>query len=772
MRSINEILEFNTVLEKLANFAVTLSAKTKIINLEVSTDYYYIEEELKKTEEILNITYKYGKCPIDFIHEILPSLDRAYKGGNLSIEELYHISIQAEGISRIKSFAKSIEMTNIDNFNYICNSLNPIMELKKEVERCISPTLTIYDNASSVLSNIRKEIKNKENEIRKTLNKYLKNNEDYLSDLLITIRNDRLVIPVKSAHKYAFGGIIHDQSDSGQTFFVEPEEVVSINSKLQVLKHKESEEIEKIIQGLTDIVRKNYEDFKRNFELIVELDFLFAKGAYGKQINAKIAELSNNKEIFLIKARHPLLDFKKVIANDFKIGNNFKNILLVTGPNTGGKTVSLKTVGLLVMMNQAGLAIPVDFEAKLSVFSNIFVDIGDEQSIEQSLSTFSSHLRKIINIVDAVDENSLIIVDELGGGTDPRQGEALAMSILDYFHGKNALVLATTHYSNLKKFAIDEGYIANASLMFDSDKIEPKYKLIYDVSGKSYAFEISQRLGLRKSIIEEALKYYKKYSSQSDIMIEKLEEAVSEVDSQKRNIEIEKSELNDKIIEYNLKLQELSKEKEKIKEESNEEIKKIVSNAEEEINKIINELKSIPNDEIKMHQWIQTKHRIKNMIDTNESDIPKSNEDFSINEIVFLPMLNKTARVVRINKDDYGVEVGNVMLNINKNQLQKYNKKLEKPKITIVSKAKKEKTLSECNLIGMHIDEALVVLDKYLDDALLMHYKFVRIIHGSGTGVLRKAVHKFLDNKNFIESYRLGGAGEGGVGATVVTFKQ
>lgn len=772
MRSIKEILEFDIVLERLANFAVTFSAKDKIKNLEISTDYYNIEEELKKTEEALNITYKYGRCPIDCIHEILPLLERAYKGANLSVEELYHISIQAEGINRIKSFAKTVEMTNIDNFSYICNSLVPVMELKKEVERCITPSLTIYDNASSTLNSIRKDIKVKENEIRKTLNKYLKNNSDYLSDLLITIRNDRLVLPVKSAYKYSFGGIIHDQSDSGQTFFVEPEDVVSINSKLQVLKHKENEEIERIIQELTDIVRSNYDDFKRNFELIVELDFLFAKGEYGKQINAKIAELSPKKEIYLIKARHPLLNPQKVVANDFKIGNNYKNIVLITGPNTGGKTVSLKTVGLIVMMNQAGLPIPVDFDAKLGVFGSIFVDIGDEQSIEQSLSTFSSHLKKIINIVDDVNEDSLIIVDELGGGTDPRQGEALAMSILDYFHSKNALVLATTHYSNLKKFAIDEGYITNASLMFDSEKIEPKYKLIYDVFGKSYAFEISQRLGLNKNIIGNALKYYQKYSSQSDIMIEKLEKAISEVDLKGESLDIEKEELQNKINEYNNRIDELLNENRKIKEKSDEQIKQLVEDAEHEIDQIIDNFKNIPSNELKMHQWIQTKHDIKEILVLEEDIDEKSSDEFAINEVVFVPMLNKTGKIIRINKDDYGIEVGNVTLNIDKNQLKKYDKKVEKPKVTIVAKAKKERVLGECNLIGMHVNEALAILDKYLDDALLMHYKFVRVIHGSGTGILRKSIHNFLNKKNFVESYRLGGAGEGGVGATIVTFKQ
>ncbi len=772
MHNPNEVLEFAKVLQKVAAYALTTTAKNRLLSLTVSTDFYAIKETLSNTDEALRIVYSFGRCPIECVHEIKESLNRAAKGGTLSIEELYHISSQYDGIIKVKNFLDVLQIDKIDNFRYLVNSLQPVKELKREVERCISANFTIYDNATSTLAHIRKEIISKESEVRKKLEKYVKQHADLLSDSIITVRNERLVIPVKSAHKYAFGGIIHDQSDSGQTFYVEPEEIVTINSKLQILRHQEADEIDKILTYLTDIVRENSEDFLNNFDYLQEIDFLFAKGQYGKEIEAKVAEIVESQEIKLIKARHPLIEAKSVVANDFIIGGQTNKIVLITGPNTGGKTVALKTVGLLVMMNQAGLAIPVDFEARLGVFSDIFVDIGDEQSIEQSLSTFSSHLSKIINITNQVNEQSLVLIDELGGGTDPKEGEALAMAMLDYFHQKRATVLTTTHYSNLKTFAIDVGYICNASMMFDVELLKPTYRLVYGIPGKSYAFTISSRLGLNDNIVNKAKEYQKHFSTENDELVEKLQHSLEEADTLKLTLQTKVEQLNLQLAKAKLYEEQLKQEKLDLVEKSAERIEQLVENATQEIDTIISELKIRPSSEVKMHEWIAAKKRLEDVSILEVDDNPVASKDFEVGETVFVPQLNKIGKITRKRGEDYYLDIGSVSMKMKGQDLQKHAPVKEEPTVIIKAQAKTAALKLECNLIGLHVDEALTVLQKYLDDALLLHFHEVRIIHGYGSGALRKAVHAYLDKQSFVKSYRLGGAGEGGFGATVVSFKE
>ncbi len=772
MRDVNEILEFNKIKEIVASYAVTNSAKKLLCELEVSNDYFAIEQELKNTDEALRITYRYGAVPIEFVHDIQEYLSRASKGAMLFPEELYRIASQYDGISKVQSFASQIVEENIDNFKYLANSLNPVKELKKEVDRCISPNFLIYDHASTTLANIRKEIVKKEGEVRGKLESYIRKHSDKLSDSLITVRNDRLVIPLKAQFKYIFGGIIHDQSDSGQTFYVEPEEIVQINSKLQQLHHQEQEEVERILMALSDIVREYLEDLEQNLKFLIELDFLFAKAKYGKEIDGKVATLSKKKEVYLIKARHPLLERKSVVANDLILGGENNSLLLITGPNTGGKTVVLKTLGLLVMMNQAGLIIPVDFEARLGVFDDIFVDIGDEQSIEQNLSTFSSHLSKIIDITSKVNANSLVLVDELGGGTDPKEGEALAMAILDYFHSRSANVLATTHYSNLKTFAIDVGYITNTSMVFDEEKLKPTYRMIYGVPGKSYAFTISRRLGLSNSIVEKAKDYEKHFSSENDTLIEKLQKKLQEADKIKQDLFLKEEELNKKLEKQEKLNKSLIEKQEDLIANSHERIDELVLSAKEEIDKIMEEIKIRPSSEVKLHEWIAAKKRLQDVSVFEIDEEKKESKDFEVGDSVYILKLNRTGKITRKKGDIYTIDIGKMSVDMNGSDLSIHHETKKENKIEIKAFARPTPIKPECNLIGLHVDEALLELQKYIDNALMLHMNEVRIVHGYGTGALRQAVHKYLDKQPYVDSYRLGGEGEGLFGATVVKFKK
>ena len=772
MRNINEVLEFNRVLTTVAGYALTSSAKQRLLALTMSNDYYRIEEDLAHADEAIRITYSFGRCPIEYVHEIEEPINRAHKGATLNCEELYHIASQYEGILKVQNFAGAVKAEHIENFKYLVDSLNPVRELKREVDRCISPNLTIYDHASTTLANIRKELVAKEAEVRHKLDQYLRNDAAKLSDSLVTIRNERLVIPVKSSYKYDFGGIIHDQSDSGQTFYVEPEAVVTINSQLQVLHHREAEEIERILASLTGIVRANEEILLANFKHLVELDFLFAKGQYAKELDAKVATLSKTSEIYLIKARHPLLERKTVVANDFILGGAQNKIVLVTGPNTGGKTVALKTVGLLVMMNQAGLAIPVDFEARLGVFDNIYVDIGDEQSIEQSLSTFSSHLSKIVAITKAVTKDSLVLVDELGGGTDPSEGEALAMAILDYFHTKQSLVLATTHYSNLKSYAIEVGYVTNASMLFDADHLQPTYRLIYGVPGRSYAFMISRRLGLAEEIVSKGEQYQKHFLTESDLLIAKLQKELEAADAKQAELKAQAEELQEEKQRVDEALVQVQNEKQELVVKSHEKIDELVASATAEINEIINAMKVRPSSEVKMHEWIAAKKRLEDVSVFEIDEEKQELHDYEVGETIFVPRLNKTGKVVRKHGNEYFVNIGKITMSLDAHELAKHEQVQNETKVSIQTASKRTAVSMECNLIGLHVDEAMQALEKYLDDALLMHYHEVRIIHGFGSGALRKAVHAYLDKQKYVKDYRMGGAGEGGLGATVVHFKE
>lgn len=770
MRHLYDVLEFNIIKEKVASFAATKMGKEYIENLEHSTDIHEIRLALSKSDEAMRIIYSFGTCPLSQIHDISMSLIKAKKNAVLNIEELYRIASNIEAVQNIKTFKGQVNNTNIDSFNEYVDSLVYLHYLSKKIFNVISPNLEILDNASSTLNKIRKEIKKITSEIKSKMDSYMQSNSEYLSDEVVTRRNDRLVIPVKSTYKHQIQGIIHDESSSGNTSFVEPTFAVLLNAKLDNLRNDETIEINRILRMLSSDVADDVETLLNNQKYITELDIMFAKGQYGKSIDGQVPLMVNEPTLVFKHARHPLIEKKKVVANDISLGGECNKILLISGPNTGGKTVYLKLTGLLVLMAQAGIPLPVDGEAKLSVFNNVFVDIGDEQSIEQSLSTFSSHMEKIISMVDEVDDKSLVILDELGGGTDPKEGESIAMAFIEYLHKKNSFAVVTTHYSNLKVFALEQGYIENGSMLFDEENMKPQYHLALGVIGKSYALEISKRLGLDNYIIDRARYYKDYYMSQSEKLEEKLEEKMKLIhQKEEENLKV-KAEI-EKLKEEIIKEKELIVlEKEKIKTNAQEMIDDLVGEAMKEIDQTVEQIKNKEKEDLKMHEWIAAKKTLKTYL-SNDEDDSEDVVDLKVGDFVRLKTMNKTGTIVRTKGEKYMVDCGGMTITVSGSDFQRWKKVEEKKTPFITSSSGLKHVNAELNIIGLHIEEALPKLEKYIDDARSVHLKNVRIIHGHGTGALRKMVHDYLKGKKFVEDYHLGGAGEGGVGATVVTLK-
>ena len=769
MKNKYEILEFNNIKEKIRKYAYTSMGRELVDNLKMLEDIYSVKDALNETDEALKIIYAFGTLPMNGIFDITSDLEKVKKDYILDIENIYHIARNIELTQIIIKFKDELPLKNCEIFNDYINQIHFFEYVKKKIDDCISPTLEIFDNATPELKRIRKEIKRYELEIRSQVDRFISKNSDYLNDNLVTYRNDRLVIPVKASYKYQIKGIIHDESQSRQTSYVEPDFVIELNSKIYKLKQEEQEEITKILKYLCSIIKEVSDALIINQKMFTKLDFMFAKGQYAKEINGQVPTIRDGKAfINFVHARHPLLDKNTVVANDISLGIK-KDIIVVSGPNAGGKTVYLKTIGLLSLMALSGLAISVDGTCEMTYLNDIYLDIGDEQSISQSLSTFSSHMSKLINIIDNIDNNSLVLLDEIGGGTDPKEGEALAMAIIDYLHNRKTLGVITTHYSNLKTFAIEKDYIENASMLFDEETLSPLYKIVIGISGKSYAYDISSKLGLDAFILNNAKKYEEYNSKEQDKLIERLENELKEIKVREEKLiqEVEKSKkLKEELEEKN---QEIKRKLEELEEQAQEIIDEKILLALEDIDNIVNELKN--KDQIKLNDWVDAKKKIKELHKEKEEDEIENNDELKVGDNVLVISINKIGKITRINNDKYTVNVNGMNLTLIKNKL-KYVKDSGSKKIeTKVKVGSGLKTVNyELNIIGLRVEEAMPKVIKHLDDARIVHLKQIRIIHGFGTGALRTAVHEYLRSQKNIE-YRFGGPGEGGQGATIVTLK-
>ena len=778
-------LEFQKVLEKLSKYCSTNFGKELALNLKVYNTVDLVKQKLAETEEAVNLAYKNSVPSFYDIQNIDIYLIQLESSKSLTMKGLLDLNTIFLCARDLKNyFSKDyIEKNDFPILDGLFSSLYTNEGIISKISSSIIDENTLDDKASPELQAIRKKMRNLEQDIRSKLNSMIHSStfSKYVQENLVTIRNERFVIPIKEEYRSQVKGFVHDVSNAGSTLFIEPISIFELNNEINQLKLEEEVEIEKILQTLTSLFYPYIEELKTDVEVIGTLDFIFAKAKYSKAISGITPMINEKKEIHLIHARHPLIDQNKVVPISVELGKDFST-LLITGPNTGGKTVTLKTVGLLTCMACSGLNIPADEKSSIFVFEHIFADIGDDQSIADSLSTFSSHMTNIVDITKYANENSLILVDELGSGTDPVEGANLAIAILDYFKTIGALTIATTHYQELKKYAMTTSGFENASVAFDVETLSPTYKLLIGVPGKSNAFEISQKLGLDTSIIKKA----KELMSSNDITFEELLKNIYDdkqlIEKEKQNILKDSREIA--ILKEKLQKQNAEKENQEKEIINNAKIKarNILLETKEEANEMIKELSHVKDTKEMNHVRNTLNQKIKNiklepnMSETISNTNSLSPEDIQPGKEVFVPSFNQNGIIIsNVSRNhEVQVQIGSMKMNLKLDVLQKPKKKTSNISNTMhssshISKSKHIKP--EINVIGMNVEEANFVIDKFLDDCALAKLETVRIIHGKGTGKLKNGIHQFLKTNAHVKSFRLGTFGEGEMGVTVVTLK-
>ena len=786
-------LEFYKIIDKLCEFATCPAGLLLCRQIEPMDNLDSIQAALSETTDALTRILRSGSLSFSGTYDILESLKRLEVGGNLSITELLRISSLLKVANRAKSYSRREESAAQDSIDYMFEALSPLTPLNNEIEKCIISEEEISDEASPGLKSVRRQMKITNDQIHEQLNHLVssQSGRTYLQDNVITMRNGRYCVPVKQEYKNSFPGLVHDQSQTGSTVFMEPTAVVNLNNKLRELELKEHEEIEIILANLSAKCAECINELDTNYRMLVRLDFIFAKAAYSKSIKGSCPVFNKNGYINIKEGRHPLIAPDKVVPINIHLGKEF-SLLVVTGPNTGGKTVSMKTVGLLTLMGQAGLHIPAFEGSSLALFKEVYADIGDEQSIEQSLSTFSSHMKNIVEIIEKADKDSFVLFDELCSGTDPVEGAALATSILPILHNMDIRTMATTHYSELKVFALTTDGVENASCEFSLESLKPTYRLLIGVPGKSNAFAISSKLGLPDYLIEDA----KKRIDSENVAFEDI---ISDLENSNHIKETERQEISD----YKKEIEVLKKQLEKKQEHLDDRRESIIRNANEEAAKILREAKDFADQTIRdinrsakagnTRELESSRRKARENLEKTSSKLsikaaPASKKkyspkDFKIGDRVKVLSMNVEGTVHSLPnaKGDLNVQMGILCSKVNISDLII----LEEPPIaggkgpngslSGASKIKMSKSYSistEIKLLGMTVDEALMELDKYLDDAYISHLPSVRIVHGKGTGALRAAVAKHLKKCKYVEEFHIAEYGEGDAGVTIATFKK
>ncbi|MGG3560419.1 endonuclease MutS2 [Neobacillus rhizosphaerae] len=779
-----KVLEFTKVKEQLLNHASSSLGMEKIKNLMPSTDFDEVVSLQAETDEAATVLRIKGNVPLSGVYDIRAHVKRSVIGGVLSPQELIQIASTIHASRQMKRFIEELaaERTELPILSEQVERIIPLTNLEQAIKYAIDESGEVLDGASELLRSLRNQLRSNEARVREKLESMIRssNASKMLSDAIVTIRNDRFVIPVKQEYRGHYGGIIHDQSSSGQTLFIEPQVIVQLNNQLQDIRVKEQLEIERILSELSSQVAEYESELQVIVAVLANLDFIFAKARYGKQMKASMPIMNNEGRIALYKARHPLIPIDEVVANDIMLGKDFTTIV-ITGPNTGGKTVTLKTLGLCSLMAQAGLQVPAYDGSELAVFDAIYADIGDEQSIEQSLSTFSSHMVNIVDILNKVDFNSLVLFDELGAGTDPQEGAALAISILDEVHRRGARVIATTHYPELKAYGYNREGVLNASVEFDVETLSPTYKLLLGVPGRSNAFEISKRLGLNDRVIEAARSHVSEDTNQIDKMIASLEES-------KRQAEIEQQEAHDYLKQAEMLHKDLQKElmefyeqKDSMLEKAAEKAGEIVEDAKTEAEKVIRDLRKMRTEkhaDIKEHELIDAKRRLEDAAPEIKKSAKLTNKKSKTHtfmpgdEVKVLTFDQKGTLVERVSANEWQVQIGILKMKVKEKDMEYMStpKQVETKPIAIV-KGRDSYVKLELDLRGERYEDAILRVEKYIDDALLSSYPRVSIIHGKGTGALRQGVQEYLRNHRSVKKIRFGEAGEGGSGVTIVEFK-
>lgn len=784
-------LEFYKIIERLTAHASSPAGKNLCRELEPSDDLSIIETMQQQTAAALSRLFKKGNISFGNAKDIRASLKRVEVGSTLGIAELLTIAALLENCARVKSYGRHDREDDPDDcLDIYFQSLEPLTPISSEIRRCILSEDEISDDASPTLRGIRRSMKQLGDKIHTELSRIITGSaRDYLQDSLVTTRDGRYCIPVKAEHKNSVSGIIHDQSSTGSTVFIEPAAIVKLNNDIRQLEIKEAEEIEVILANLSELCAPHLEELHTDFKIMVDLDFIFARAALAMEQNASMPVFNRNGFIRLKKARHPLIDRKKVVPIDVSLGGHF-HLLIITGPNTGGKTVSLKTVGLLTLMGQAGLHIPAMDRSELSVFREVYADIGDEQSIEQSLSTFSSHMTNIVSFLEEADRQSLVLFDELGAGTDPTEGAALAIAILSTLHKRGVRTMATTHYSELKLFALSTPGVENGSCEFNVDTLSPTYRLLIGVPGKSNAFAISSKLGLPDYIIKKAKEQLTEEEESFEDVITNLEASRITLEKDRMEAERYKTEIAALKEELEYKQEKLDQRREKIISQANEEARRILKEAKDYADETMRKFHKFGKENISAKELEQEREKLRKKMDKVDNKLSikpvaktgkLTAKDLRLGDGVKILSLNLKGTVSSL-PDSHGnlfVQAGIMRMKVNLSDLERNldeagitGPKLAKTGAGKIKMSKSSSVSTEINLLGKTVDEALAELDKYLDDAYLAHLPSVRIVHGKGTGALRKGVHNYLKKQRHVKSYRLGEFGEGDAGVTIVEFKK
>lgn len=787
-----KVLEYHKIIERLTQYAGSQPGKSLCQQLVPSDDLSEIRRMQKETSDAVSRICRKGNISFSGLSDIRSSLKRLEIGSSLNIEELLRVCKLLEVTARVKSWSRSENREEMpqDSLEQMFTDLQPLTPLAAEIRRCIISEEEISDDASPGLRQVRRAIRLANEKIRTQLAGLVNGpSRTYLQDAVITQRNGRFCIPVKAEYRGQIPGMIHDQSSSGSTLFVEPMAVVKLNNDLRELEIKEEKEIEIVLATLSSLVAAQSEPLNYNVLLLTELDFIFARAQLSRSYNGTEPDFNEEGRIRIKKGRHPLLDPKSVVPVDIHLGDTF-TLLVISGPNTGGKTVSLKTVGLFTLLGQAGLHIPAFDHSELAVFHEVYADIGDEQSIEQSLSTFSSHMTNIVSFWEQADDRSLVLFDELGAGTDPTEGAALAISILSNLHRRGTRTIATTHYSELKVYALSTPGVENGCCEFSVETLRPTYRLLIGIPGKSNAFAISEKLGLPDYVIEEA----KEHLTQD---AEDFEDVIANLETSRATIEQEQQEIN----RYKQEIEELKKRLERKEDRLESNRDAILQKAREEAQSILREAKEYADDTIRKYNKLgkesdaskrmeQERTRLREKMSGIDKELgikaakkhgkELTAKDLRIGDSVRVLSMNLKGTVSTLPdaKGNLFVQMGILRSQINIKDLEKLEDepafKAKKTAHASTGKVKMAKSYSisaEINLIGLNSDEAIVELDKYLDDAYLAHLSPVRVVHGKGSGILRKAVHQHLRKQKNVASFRLGEYGEGDAGVTIVEFK-
>lgn len=789
-------LEYYKIIETLTEYASCDSGKELCRNLVPSTDYGEIVQSLRETTDADTRVRQKGSISFGGVKDIRPSLKRLEVGSSLGVVEILSISSLLTASARVKAYGRHEESElPEDTLEELFRMLEPLTPVNTEIKRCILSEEEVSDDASPGLHHVRRSMRGINDKIHTQLNSILNSNRSYLQDAVITMRDGRYCLPVKAEHKSQVAGMVHDQSSTGSTLFIEPMAIVKLNNDLRALEIQEQKEIEMILADLSNQLAPYLEELETDFEIMTRLDFIFAKAALSRHYNASEPVFNKNGVIHIKEGRHPLLDPKKVVPISIHLGRDF-DLLIVTGPNTGGKTVSLKTVGLFTLLGQSGLHIPAFGGSELAVFDEVFADIGDEQSIEQSLSTFSAHMTNIVHILGQADSRSLCLFDELGAGTDPTEGAALAISVLSFLHNMKCRTMATTHYSELKVFALTAPGVENACCEFNVETLQPTYRLLIGVPGKSNAFAISKKLGLPDYIIEDAKTHLEAKDESFEDLLAHLEENRVTIEKERIQIESYKREVEQLKARLTQKEERFDERRDKMIRDAREEAQRILRDAKDTADQTIRQINKLAADSGVSRELEAERSRLRNKLQNVDTSLSLKKEDkqpgkridpkkIKLGDGVKVLSMNLNGIVSSLPnaKGDLYVQMGILRSLVNISDLELlHEKSVSGPTINSGSKktgsgsssTRMSKSLSispEINLIGMTTDEAIPQLDKYLDDAYLAHLPQVRVVHGRGTGALKNAVHKHLKKLKYVKEFRLGAFGEGDSGVTIVSFK-